>query len=99
MNHTFIILIPKRQCACNFNHFRPISLCNFYYKIISKILVMSLRQILPKLIDPTQAVFVPEGWIAENVVLAQDVVHSFNQSKRKKGNVQLDFKKAYDSLE
>ena len=75
MNHTFITLIPKRQGACNFNHFRPISLCNFYYKIISKILVMRLRQILPKLIDPAQAAFVPERWIAENVVLAQEVVH------------------------
>jgi hypothetical protein len=35
------------------------------------------------------------------VVLAQEVIHSFNQSKKKKGNVgfKLDFKKAYDSLE
>ena len=35
------------------------------------------------------------------MVLAQEVVHTFNQSKRKKGNVgfKLDFKKAYDSLE
>jgi hypothetical protein len=56
---------------------------------------------MPKLIDPTQAAFVIERWIAENVVLAQEVVHSFNQSKKKKGNVgfKLDFKKAYDSLE
>ena len=45
--------------------------------------------------------FVIEKWIAENVVLAQEVVHSFNQSKKNKGNVgfKFDFKKAYDSLE
>jgi hypothetical protein len=62
---------------------------------------MRLKQILPKLIDPAQAAFVPKRWIAENVVLAQEVIHSFNQSKRKKGNVRfkLDFKKAYYSLE
>ena len=70
MNHTFITLIPKKQGACNFNHSRPISLCNFYYKIISKILVLRLRLLLAKLIDPSQAAFIPDRWIAENVVLA-----------------------------
>ncbi len=101
LNHTFITLIPKRLGACNFNHFKPISLCNFYYKIISKILVLRLRPILPKLIDPSQTAFVPKRWIAENMVLAQEVVHSFNQMKRKKGYVgfKLNFKKAHDSLE
>jgi hypothetical protein len=101
MNHTYITLIPKRQAASNFNQFRPISLCNFYYKIISKILVLRLRPILPKLIDPAQVAFVPDRWIAENVVLAQEVVHTFHNMKRKKGSVgfKLDFKKAYDSLE
>ena len=34
LNHTFITLIPEKQGASNFNHFRPISLCNFYYKVI-----------------------------------------------------------------
>jgi hypothetical protein len=101
MNHTYITLIPKRQAASNFNQFRPISLCNFYYKIISKILVLRLRPILPKLIDPAQVAFVPDRWIIENVVLAQEVVHTFHNMKRKKGSVgfKLDFKKAYDSLE
>uniref|UniRef100_A0A2N9FSP0 CCHC-type domain-containing protein n=1 Tax=Fagus sylvatica TaxID=28930 RepID=A0A2N9FSP0_FAGSY len=101
MNHTFITLIPKKQGANNFNQFRPISLCNFYYKIISKILVNRLRPLLPKIIDPSQAAFVPGRWIGENVVLAQEIVHSFKQSKKRKGSVgfKLDFHKAYDSLE
>ena len=101
MNHTFITLIPKKQGANNFNQFRPISLCNFYYKIISKILVNRLRPLLPKIIDPSQAAFVPGRWIGENVALAQEIVHSFKQSKKRKGSVgfKLDFHKAYDSLE
>uniref|UniRef100_A0A2N9FQH0 Aminoacyl-tRNA synthetase class II (D/K/N) domain-containing protein n=1 Tax=Fagus sylvatica TaxID=28930 RepID=A0A2N9FQH0_FAGSY len=38
-------------------------------------------------------------WIVENVVLAQEIVHSFKKSKRRKGSVgfKLDFHKAYDS--
>lgn len=38
INITFIVLVPKTKHSINFNHFRPISLCNFVYKIISKIL-------------------------------------------------------------
>lgn len=33
-NKSFIVLILKLENAIEFNHFRPISLCNFIYKII-----------------------------------------------------------------
>uniref|UniRef100_A0A2N9J1A1 Reverse transcriptase domain-containing protein n=1 Tax=Fagus sylvatica TaxID=28930 RepID=A0A2N9J1A1_FAGSY len=51
--------------------------------------------------DGSQAAFVPGRWIAENVALAQEVVHSFKSSKKKHGSVgfKLDFHKAYDILE
>ena len=100
-NRTFITLIPKKQGACNFNQFRPISLCNFCYKIISKILVSRLRPLLNKLIDPAQFTFVPNRWITENIILAQEVVHSFKTLKRKKGyiGVKLDFNKAYNRMD
>jgi hypothetical protein len=100
-NHTYITLIPKKQVACNFSQFRPISLCNFFYKIISKILVNRMRPLLSKIIDPSQAAFVPNRWIIENVIIAREVVHSFKQMKRKNGYVgfKLDFHKAYDCLE
>lgn len=38
-NHTFIALIQKVKQPVNFVNFHPISLCNFIYKVISKILV------------------------------------------------------------
>ena len=101
VNHTFITLISKKPGACNFNQFRPISLCNFYYKVIAKILVNRLRPLLSRIIDPSQSTFVPNRWIIENVLVVQEVVHSFKKSQRKKGFVglKLDFHKAYDCLE
>ena len=100
-NQTFITLIPKIQGACNFNQFRPISLCNVCYKVISKILVNRIRPLLNRLIDPAQVAFVPDRWITENLVAAQEIVHSFGKAKKKRGYVglKLDFQKAYDKME
>jgi hypothetical protein len=77
LNHSFITLIPKKQGAYSFNEFRPISLCNVCYKIISKLLVNRIRPLLNKLIDPAQTAFVPNRRIYENLVVAQEVVHNF----------------------
>jgi hypothetical protein len=51
-NHTFITLVPKQSRSHSVNHFRPISLCNISYKIISKILANRLKVVLPKIISP-----------------------------------------------
>ena len=100
-NNTFIVLIPKKNRACNFNQFRPISLCNVVYKAISKILVGRLRPFLDKMVDSAQVAFVPSRYITKNIVLAQEIVHSFRHMKRKKGflGVKIDFQKAYDRME
>ena len=38
INSTFIVLIPKRSGKLSFDDYRPISLCNTLYKIISKVI-------------------------------------------------------------
>ena len=97
----FIALIPKKNGSCNFNQFRLISLCNVFYKVISKIIVSRLRHLLLCMIDPAQVAFVPNRWIVENGVIAQEVVHSFKKTKKKKGflGIKIDFQKAYDRME
>lgn len=51
LNKTQIILIPKTQDPEKLAQYRPISLCNFAYKIISKILTNRLKPLLPDLIE------------------------------------------------
>ena len=52
LNATYITLIPKVACPDNVNHFRPISLCNVIYKIISTLLVNRLKPFMDSLITP-----------------------------------------------
>jgi len=49
LNSTFLTLIPKGIFADSPDEFRPITLCNFIYKIISKILDNRIKGILPLL--------------------------------------------------
>ena len=49
---TLLALIPTRPGTSSFSEFRPISLCNFVNKILSKLLALQLERILPKLISP-----------------------------------------------
>uniref|UniRef100_A0A803NKP6 Reverse transcriptase domain-containing protein n=1 Tax=Cannabis sativa TaxID=3483 RepID=A0A803NKP6_CANSA len=101
LNHTFICLIPKSDNANTFDRFRPISLCNFGYKIISRILTDRLKKILDRLISPHQSAFIPGRWIAECSVLAQEVLHAMKNKKGKRGvmAIKTDLSKAYDRLE
>ena len=52
LNETLISLIPKCQNPETLNNYRPISLCNSVYKIVSKILVARIRPLLSNLISP-----------------------------------------------
>ena len=47
VNYTHIVLIPKIKSPEKMSDYRPISLCNAIYKIISKVLANKLKQILP----------------------------------------------------
>jgi hypothetical protein len=46
LNCTFITLIPKRENSDSLEDFKPISLCNFIYKIVFKVLARRLKRIL-----------------------------------------------------
>lgn len=58
LNYSFVTLIPKISTPQTPSDFRPISLSNTIYKIISKILANRLKPILNKIISPNQSAFV-----------------------------------------
>ena len=57
-------------CHESLANYRPISLCNSMYKVISKVLVARIRPLLNKLISPIQTAFVPGRRGVDNVLIA-----------------------------
>ncbi|CAB4286403.1 unnamed protein product [Prunus armeniaca] len=82
LNHTLITLIPKIPNPRNMKQWRPISLCNVIYKIISKILTNRLKTVLPQIISPHQSAFVAERQITDNILVVHEILHSLQRSKR-----------------
>lgn len=100
INHTNIKLIPKQDSCSTVQHYRPISLCNTVYKIISKILASRLKKFLPLMVSPFQSAFVKGPLIQENSVVAYESLHSIKKKQVKVGLLayKADMEKAFDIM-
>ncbi|XP_057419083.1 uncharacterized protein LOC130713326 [Lotus japonicus] len=97
---TLLVLIPKVDNPVRLKEMRPISLCNVSYKIITKVLVNRIRPLLHDLVHPLQGSFIPGRGTRDNIILAQEVMHTIHTQKKGRGLVaiKIDLEKAYDRV-
>ncbi|CAA7030621.1 unnamed protein product [Microthlaspi erraticum] len=76
-NDAIVVLIAKVMKPEKITQFRPISLCNVLFKTITKMMVMRLKRIMPKLIGPAQSSFIPGRLSTDNIVLVQEAMGLF----------------------
>ena len=95
-------MIPKVANPKTVAQFRPISLCNVIYKLLSKVLVNRLKPILNSIILEAQSAFIVDRVITDNILIAFETLHHMKtQCSGKIGfmALKLDMNKAYDRVE
>ena len=94
-----LTLLYKKGERENIANWRPISLLNTDYKIITKVLAERLKIFLPKLIHPDQKGFITGRNIADANRLLQDAVEYSEQRGINSSIIFLDYNKAFDRVE
>ena len=83
LNQANIALIPKTNCPSKMSEFRPISLYNVSYKIISKVLANRFKPILSTIISENQSAFLTSHLITDNVLFAFEIMHYLKKKEGK----------------
>lgn len=101
LNEALICLIPKGDAPYSLNQFRTISLCNVLLKVVSKIPANRLKLLMSKLTNHFQSSFILGRSTTNNIVLAQEVLHSLRWRKGQRGSfiLNVDLKKSYDQID
>ena len=93
-----LALIHKKGDRNLLTNYRPISLSNYDYKILTSVFAKRIQQILPKLISKDQSGYIKERYIGLNARLISDIIDNCENNNIPGAIVCLDFEKAFDSL-
>lgn len=92
---SFITLIPKFEGAAQLREFCPIRLIGSIYNI----LVSRLQKVLPSIISSSQGAFIKGKQILDDVLVANECIHSRYRNRSPSILCKLDLEKVYDRVD
>lgn len=100
MRTSYITLLCKdKDNATTLKNWRPISLLNYDYKILSKLLANRISDVLDTIVHPDQTCSVRGRSIQDNLHLLRNIIDYVNQKNIPCAFLSLDLEKAFDRVE
>ena len=94
-----ITLVPKPSKPRNLiSSWRPITLLNSTYKILSATIANRLKEVLDDIIHPDQTAFLKNRFIGENTRVVYDILWDAYKNNNKGMILSVDFKTAFDVM-
>ena len=93
-----IILLFKKKDPRDIRNYRPITLLNTDYKILTKILVARLKSIINSFVSSPQTGFVPKRQITDNTLLLRLIQAYLDETDEEGLLLFLDLEKAFDRV-
>ena len=92
-------LVPKKNAnLMTLKQWRPITLLNVSYKLLTKALSLRLKNVLPDLIHPDQKGFIQNRYIGDNVMDIYSIISQAEQDEEEYMLLLLDIQAAFDSV-
>ncbi|XP_058755068.1 uncharacterized protein LOC131628221 [Vicia villosa] len=82
--------------------YRPISLCNVIYKVVSKALANRMKPLLEKCVSEEQSTFMEGHSILHNAMIATEIIYTLKRKtkgRRAHMSLKIDISKAYDMVD
>ncbi|CAI5985893.1 unnamed protein product [Closterium sp. NIES-65] len=93
------ILLHKKGDKEQLNNYRPITLLNFTYKVLARVVADRMKSVLHMVISPEQYGFIPGRRLSDAVALVADIIEGAKNGREDWYLLLVDFQKAFDSVE
>ena len=95
-----LTLVPKpNRPRSEIKSYRPITLLNVSYKIISTAVADKIREVLPSIIDRDQTGFMKGRFIGDNTRLTYDLLYELRKEKKDALLLSLDIEDAFNAVD